>query len=120
MDSVFNESHIGSALEKFGDFVNKSSSGFDVPGWADAGSKVIIDSLQAFERKARGHDTSIDWIDYHLGPPICAICELQAFVTHNRSDIPHRKAARIYLDFLAGRIEQLRKIEHEWDRRARV
>jgi hypothetical protein len=70
-----------------------------------------IDSLQAFEAKLRDHNTETAVIEYHVEPALHAICELQAFVTGNRTEIPSRKAARIYIDFLDGRIEQLRKME---------
>jgi hypothetical protein len=115
MASVFDQQEIGYALEKFGDFIKGSGSGADVPGWADTGSKVIIDSLRAYEEKLQAHRVPPDEREYHLGPAIYAICELQAFVTGDKSDIANRKAARVYLDFLVARIEKLRQLEQDLD-----
>jgi len=101
MASVFDEQQIGYALEKFADFIKDSGSGAEIPGWADTASKVIIDSLRAFEEKLQAHHVPPDEREYHLGPAVYAICELQAFVTGDKSDIANGKAARVYRDFLA-------------------
>jgi hypothetical protein len=113
MALIFDDSKVSYALEKFADFINHSGSGHQIPGWADAASKVIIDSLRAFEEKLRVNGTSSEVIEYHVAPAIYAVCELQGFVTNDKTDIPNSKAARVYRDFLAGRIEQLREMENE-------
>jgi hypothetical protein len=115
MASVFDEQKISYALEKFADFINGSGSEAVIPGWADAASKVIIDSLQAFEEKLQTHHVTPDEREYDVGIAIYAICELQAFVTGDRSDVGNLKAARVYRDFLAAKIEELRQMEQDLD-----
>lgn len=116
MASVFDAEKIDYALEKLGDFINKSGTGFEVPEWANTASKSIIDSLRAFEHKMRAGGCSESMIDNDLGIAIYAVCELQSYVTGERGDIPkNQKAARIYRDFLAAKIEGLRRLEHELD-----
>jgi hypothetical protein len=115
MASVFDEQQIGHALEKFADFIKDSGSGAEIPGWADTASKVIIDSLRAFEEKLQAHHVPPDEREYHLGPAVYAICELQAFVRGDKSDVANRMAARVYRDFLTARIEELRKMEQDLD-----
>jgi hypothetical protein len=110
---VFNQQQISYALEKFVDFINRSGSGYDVPGWSDAASKVIIDSLRAFDEKLKAQNMKPDVREYQVEPAIYAICELQAFIAGDQSDVANRKAARIYRDFLAGRIEELRQMKQE-------
>jgi len=115
MASVFDEQKIGYALEKFADLINGSGSGA-IPGWADEASKVIIDSLQAFEEKLQAHHATPDEREYDVGIAIYAICELQAFVMGDRSDVGNLKAARVYRDFLAAKIKELRQMEQDLDR----
>jgi hypothetical protein len=113
MATVFDDrkmSEISSALEKFADFINDSDSGA-VPAWTDAASKIIIGSLRDFEAKLRERDTYSGEIEYEVGTATYAICELQSFVTGEKSDIANRKAARVYRDFLAWKIENLRRLE---------
>ncbi len=57
--------------------------------------QVIIDSFRAFEEKLQAHQASSDVCEYHLGPAIYAIWELQAFVIGDKSDIANWKAARV-------------------------
>lgn len=115
MASVFDQQKIGYALEKFADFINGSGSGSVSPGWADAGSNVIIGSLRAFEEKLRAHDTLGLEIGFHVGTALYAICELQAYFAGDNSDIANLKAARVYLDFLAAKIDELREMEQALD-----
>ena len=114
MPSVFDERKIAYAIEKFGDFIHGSGSGA-IPGYADAGCMFIIDGLQAFDEKLLAHQISAEEREYHVGTASYAICELQAFVTGDKTDIPNRKAARVYLDFLAAKLEKLREMERELD-----
>lgn len=114
MASAFNMQEISYALEKFAEFIHRSGSGA-IPGYADTASKVIVDSLRAFERKLRAHGTPADEIDYDLGPAIDAACQLQSYVTGDKTDIANRQAARVYLGFLEARIEELRKREQDLD-----
>jgi len=113
--SVFDEQKIGHALEIFDDFISGSGSGWAIPGWADAASKVIIDSLQAFEEKLQAHHGQADEREYEVGIAIYAICELQSFFMGDTSDVANRKAARVYRDFLAAKIKELRQMEQDVD-----
>lgn len=65
MDSAFDNQKISYALENFGDFIRGSGSGA-IPEWSDAASKVIIDSLRAFQEKLRSHGRSQDECAYEL------------------------------------------------------
>ena len=115
MASTFDMPKIRYALEKLGDFIHGSGSGADVPGWADTNSKVIVDGLHAFEEKLRMHGTPADEIDHDLGPAIYAACQLQSYVTRDKSEIVSQTAARLYLDFLEARIKKLRRLEQDLD-----
>jgi hypothetical protein len=110
---VFDRQKIDYALEEFGDFINGSGSGAN-PEWTDSARKVIA-SLQAFEEKLKSHHVPPAERDYDVVIAIYAICELQSFVTGDKSDVRNRKAARVYRDFLAAKIEQLRQLEQDLD-----
>jgi hypothetical protein len=115
MASVFNKQHISYALEKLADYIHGSGSGATVPGWSDTASKVIIDSLRAFQDKLQEHNWSQDEREESVGIALYAACELQSFVNHDRSDIANSKAARVYRDFLGAKIEELCRLEQELD-----
>lgn len=115
MGSVFDDQKISYALEKIGDFIRGSGSGAKIPGWSDTASKVIIDNLRAFEEKLRTHHVPEDEYAYHVGCAIYAACELQSWVTSDKSDIANRNAALVYRDFLAAKIKELRELERQLD-----
>ena len=115
MASVFDMQQIQYALEKFGDFINGSGPGHDVSGWADVGAKVMVEGLRAFEEKLRAHGTRADEIEHDLGPAIYAACQLQSYVTGDKSDIANQNEARVYRDFLGAKIEELYQLEQELD-----
>lgn len=76
---------------------------FAVPilaGWGNTTSKVIVDNLRAFEEKLRAHGIPANKIHRELGTAIYTVCELQAYVTGNRSDVVDQKTALEYRDFL--------------------
>jgi len=114
MASSFDAPKISYALEKFGDFIRGSGTG-SLPVWSDAGSKVIIDCLRNFRELLCAHG-SADEAEYLVDPAIYAACELQSFVTGDRSDIANRTAALVYRDFLEMRIAALQKMDEEWGR----
>jgi hypothetical protein len=110
MASVFDEGQISYALEKVGDFIRNSGSGAH-PQWSDSAIKVIINSLRAFREKAKKFGVEPSECD--LDGAIYAACELQSFVTGDKSDIANRDVAAVYRGFLANKIEELRKLERD-------
>lgn len=111
MASVFDEMQISYALEKIGDYVHNSGTGA-LPGYSDTAIKIILDSLLAFREKAEKLDVTPD--EYDLDAIQYTICELQAFITDDKSEIASRRAANVYYRFLACKIEDLRKLEREF------
>jgi hypothetical protein len=110
MASVFDEPKISYALEKIGDFIHQSGSGA-LPQWSNTATKIIIDSLRAFGEKVG--KSGVEPTEHDLDLAIYAACELQAFVTGDKSDIANRSAASVYRGFLARKIEELRNVERE-------
>ncbi len=101
------DSSVSYALEKIGDFIRGSGSGKAVPGWSDTATKVIIESLRGYKERLLEHNISPDECEHEVGTAIYAICELQAFITGDKTDIANRKAAAVYLGFLAARMAEL-------------
>jgi hypothetical protein len=114
MASVFDDRQICYALEKIGDFVRDSGSGA-LPEWSDTATKIIIDSLLAFEEKAGKFGVAPN--EYDLDDIKYTICELQAFITGDKTDIASRRAANVYRSFLAEKIEELRQRERGFENR---
>lgn len=110
MESVVDDGQISYALEKIGDFIRNSGTGA-IPAYSDTATKIIIDSLLAFQEKAAKFGVTPD--EYDFENIKYAVCELQGFVTGDKSDVANRRAANVYLGFLGTKIEELRERERE-------
>lgn len=115
MSPVFRKHNVGYALEKIGDFLRGTGSGV-LAGWPETSAKMIVEALRELESEMRLAGMTPEATVLPLA--IYTALELQKHLQGAASDVPNRKAARVYFRCLGSLIRELRMTDEQLEQRS--